>query len=348
MPVEFKDYYQVLGVAPEATEDEIKKAFRKLAREYHPDVAKEKKSAEEKFKAINEAYEVLGDAENRKKYDELGANWNQASRFQAPGGWEERLWRSDGRGQAPDSEFHFGGTGFSDFFEHFFGRGERFNNPSSSDNGARPSESGRTTQAEPSQRGHDIQGDMLVTLEEALHGSIRTISLRRVHAQTGQAETNEFKVRIPAGVRKGQLIRVAGKGQEGLRGGSAGDLYLRVRLAAHPDFRIRGSDLYYDLELAPWEAVLGTTVSVPTLEGSVSLRIPPGTDNGQRLRVRGRGLTKVKKGERGNLYVIVSVHLPHQLTSEERSLWEQLARNSNFNPRNLERQQRTQSDNATN
>jgi curved DNA-binding protein len=341
MPVEFKDYYQVLGVAPEAAEDEIKRAFRKLAREYHPDVARDKQSAEERFKAINEAYEVLGDPENRKKYDEVRANWKRASQTRTPPGWEQRDWRDNGQASPPDSEFHFGGTGFSDFFEHFFARGDRFRASSFSDDGDRPGGPGTFAQGETSQRGRDIRGDILVTLDEAVRGSIRAVSLSRANSQTGKAETQSFKVRIPPGVRKGQLIRIPGKGQEGLHGGSAGDLYLRVRLAAHPDFRTRGPDLYYDLDLAPWEAVLGATVTVPTLEGNVSLRVPPGTDNSRRFRVRGRGLPKGKKGERGSLYVAVSIHVPGQISAEERSLWEQLAKTSKFDPRAPERPEQT-------
>lgn len=341
MPVEFKDYYQVLGAAPAATEEEIKRAFRKLAREYHPDVATDKKSAEEKFKAINEAYEVLGDAENRKQYDELWANWKQASQTRTPPGWQERAWRDHGQASPPDSEFHFGGTGLSDFFERFFARRDRSRASSFSDDAARPGGPGGFAQSGTSQRGRDIQGDILVTLDEAVRGSIRTVSLQRANPKTGRAETQSFMVRIPPGVRKGKLIRIPGKGQEGLHGGSSGDLYLRVRLAAHPDFRLRGPDLYYDLELAPWEAVLGTTVTVPTLEGNVSMRVPPGTDHGQRLRARGRGLPKAKPGERGSLYVAVSIHVPRQLSPEERSLWEQLAKQSSFNPRVPERPERT-------
>jgi curved DNA-binding protein len=181
-------------------------------------------------------------------------------------------------------------------------------------------------------RGSDIEGDILVTLDEAMHGSVRTISLQRVDPRTGRAETHTVKVRIPPGVQDGQTIRVPAHGEPG-ENGANGDLYLRVRLAAHPDFRARGADLYYDLELAPWEAVLGTTVTVPTLDGRISLRIPPGTNNGRQFRVRGRGLPKGRSGERGDLYVVVNVRLPEQLNEEERALWEKLSRVSRFNPR---------------
>jgi len=328
MPVEFKDYYATLGVPRDASNEEIKKAFRKLARQYHPDVAKDKKTAEEKFKEINEAYEVLGDPPKRKKYDELGANWKEGAGFQPPPGWQDRAARSSDGAQT--YEFHFGGTGFSDFFERFFGGSGRFGFPSGEDGfDAQP-----FSQPRGPARGSDIEGDILVTLDEVMNGSVRTISLQRVNPTTGQTETHNFKVRIPAGVQEGQTIRIPGKGEEGSDGGTPGDLYLRVRLAAHPDFRVRGADLYYELDVSPWEAVLGTTVSVPTLEGRVNVRIPPATNNSQQLRVRGRGLPKGQSGgEGGDLYAVVNVQLPRQLSDEERALWEKLSSVSRFNPR---------------
>lgn len=332
MGPDFKDYYATLGVPRTATDDEIKKAFRSLARKYHPDVARDKKAAEEKFKEINEAYEVLGNAENRKKYDTLGANWKQGAGFQPPPGWEQQFGGNGHRRRArrrqgaagEDYEFQFGGTGFSDFFEQFFGQGGRF--------------SGFTgMEEEPSRgfaaRGSDVQGDLAVSLHEALHGSVRSVSLRHNDPRTGEAVTETFKVRIPAGVQEGQRIRVAGKGGAGQGGAGAGDLFLTVRLSAHPDFQPRGADLVTELELAPWEAVLGATVPVPTLEGAVTLRIPSGTNAGHQLRVRGRGLPKGGAGERGDLFVTVSVRLPSTLSDEERTLWEQLAKVSSFNPR---------------
>jgi len=327
MPVEFKDYYATLGVPRSASEDDIKKAFRKLARQYHPDVAKDKKTAEAKFKEINEAHEVLSDPEKRKRYDELGADWKHGADFHPPPGQQARGQRTPGGAQ--NYEFHFGGTGFSDFFEQFFGRGSRFDSPFA-ENGFTGEQFGR--QRGP-MRGSDVEGDILVTLDEAMRDSIRTISLRRVDPRTGQTETHSVKVRIPPGVQEGQTIRVPGHGEPGPNGGPSGDLYLRVRLAAHPDFRVRGADLFYDLDLAPWEGVLGTTVTVPTLDGRVTLRIPPGTNNGRQFRIRGRGLPKGRSGERGDLYVVANVHLPEKLTDEERALWEKLSRASHFNPR---------------
>ena len=325
MPVEFKDYYQILGVPRDASSEEIKKAFRKLARRYHPDVAKDKKAAEEKFKEINEAHEVLGDPENRRKYDELGARWKEGA--QVPPGWDGQAGFAPGGEQG--FEFRFGGTGFSDFFEQFFGRGGRFGGFGGF---ARPATEsyGETAFG---RRGRDIESDILVTLEEALKGSVRTVSLQRIDPRTGQTSTQTLKVRIPAGVREGQAIRVAGMGADGIGQGGSGDLYLRVRLAAHPDFQVRGADLYYTLDLAPWEAVLGTKVVVPTLKGRVSVRIPPGTNNGRQLRLPGHGLPTGQIGQNGDLYVVINVQLTEQITDKERDLWKELSHVSKFNPR---------------
>lgn len=324
MPVEFKDYYRTLGVSKTATDDEIRKAFRSLARKYHPDVAKNKKEAEEKFKEINEAYEVLSDPAKRKKYDSLGADWNRPGGFEPPPGWQRRGFRG---GSGPEEfEFHFGGTGFSDFFEQFFGtRGGGAGVPPFGSEEFR----GQRTAAH---RGDDVPGDILVTLDEVMHGSVRPITMQGADPRTGQVQTHTFRVKVPQGVQEGQLIRVAGKGEAGEGGGGPGDLYLRVRYAKHPEFRVRGTDLSHDLELAPWEAVLGTTVRVPTLEGPISLRIPPGTTQGQHLRVRGRGLP-TRTGGRGDLHVIITIEVPARIKAEERELWERLAKTSDFRPR---------------
>jgi curved DNA-binding protein len=325
MPIEFKDYYKTLGVARTATQDEIKKAFRKLAREFHPDVATNKKVAEEKFKEINEAYEVLGDPDKRAKYDSLGTEADQEGMFAGAQGRSRRSW--GGSPGDENVEFHFDGTGFSDFFEQFFGRSAPF--------GGNTEFRGRGRRPEPgfSARGSDFESDIMVTLEEALSGSERMISLQRVDRRTGETKTQTLKVKIPPGVREGQAIRVAGMGEDGIGGGEAGDLFLRVRFAAHPEFRVRGSDIYYSLDLAPWEAVLGTRVIVQTLKDQVSLRIPAGTDNGRQLRIRGRGLPIGRTGRFGDLYVEVSIALPAKITEEQRKLWEELASISDFNPR---------------
>jgi curved DNA-binding protein len=344
MPVQYKDYYKTLGVARGASDSEIKKSFRKLAREYHPDVAKNKKQAEERFKEINEAYEVLGDPAKRKKYDELGANWNSGADFRPPPGWESFVGGrpSTGRGRrGEDAEFHFGGTGFSDFFEQLFGSAGR---------GGR--RGGFAEEDLTAERGRDIEGDLMVTLEEALGGSVRSVSVRHgvpcehcggtgqragqvcnVCGGTGQvARTETYQVKIPAGVSQGQRLRVAGRGEAGVGGGAAGDLYLRVRFARHPDFEVQDQQLIYEAELAPWEAVLGAQISIPTLNGRVNIRIPPGTQTGQKLRVRGRGLPERGKGN-GDLIVVTRVEVPAHVNDAERKLWEQLAKESRFSPR---------------
>lgn len=320
MAVEFKDYYATLGVPRGASDDEVKKAFRKLARKYHPDVAKDKKAAEEKFKEINEAYEVLGNADHRKKYDQLGPDWKQGAQFRPPpgAGGPRR-----GPGGFEEHEFSFGGTGFSDFFEQLFGGRAR-----GRAGFAGGDFEGYESRAA-SRRGHDIEGDMLVTLHEALNGSVRSVTLRGGGAD-GDAAPKSFKVRIPAGVREGQLIRVPGLGGPGPAG--AGDLYLRVRFEQHPDFQVRGSDLVAELPLAPWEATLGAAVSLNTLDGPVTVRVPAGTGSGRQLRVRGKGLP-AGDGARGDLYATVSVQVPPSLTDEQHRAWAEVARVSRFDPR---------------
>jgi curved DNA-binding protein len=311
MAVQFRDYYETLGVSKTASEDEIKSAFRKLARKYHPDVAKDKKAAEEKFKQINEAYEVLSDPEKRRKYDQLGENWNQPGGFQPPpqwGGGQSGGYRW-GSGENGGVEFEFGGTGFSDFFEAFFGGGR-----------GRSAFGGFGQRGTMAERGNDVEADIMVTLEEALHGSTRQVSLRRA----GSTKTETYQVKIPRGVREGQRIRLAGQGEAGEGGGKSGDLFLRVRLARHPDFSVEGSDLVHEVKIAPWQAVLGDQIIVPTLEGNARLKLPPGTQGGQRFRLRERGLPGVS-GQRGDLYVVVQISVPKKLSEREREIWEQLA-----------------------
>ncbi|MES2467836.1 MAG: J domain-containing protein [Verrucomicrobiota bacterium] len=320
MSAEFKDYYATLGVPRDAGQDDIKKAFRKLARKHHPDVAKDRPGSEAKFKEINEANEVLSDPEKRKKYDRLGANWQNESFTPPPG---------HGGAGGPDQEFHFGGTGFSDFFEQYFSGGSRYGFPHEEGPGSRQAGAPR------SRRGSDIEGDILVTLEEAMQGTVRPISLQTRNRLTGQVETHTFQVRIPPGATDGRRIRVPGQGEPGQGGGPAGDLFLRVRHAAHPDFTSEEADILHELDIAPWEAVLGTEVVVPTLDGSIKLRIPAGAENGQKLRARLRGLPKGKSGERGDFYVILKVQLPSTLSDEERQLWEKLRDVSTFQPRSV-------------
>lgn len=319
MPVDFKDYYKTLGVSKDAPQDEVKKAFRDLARKHHPDVAKDKKGGEEKFKEINEAYEVLGNPENRKKYDKLGVNWKTGGDRPGPGG---------PGGAAPGGqEFHFGGTGFSDFFEQYFSGGAGgFGGAFEAAGGRRGG--GRQIKA----KGRDIEGDLLVTLPEVVTGSVRAISLKQVDSQTGKSETETLRIRVPRGVLAGQIIRVAGKGGPGFNGGPPGDLFLRTRFAKDPNFRTSGVDLYHDLPLAPWEAVLGLTLSVPTLDKSVTLKIPPNSRAGQKLRVRGRGLPG--PGDKvGDLIVVLSIEMPPESDEAENEAWRALSEKSSFNPR---------------
>ncbi|HUG09878.1 MAG TPA: J domain-containing protein [Opitutaceae bacterium] len=304
MAPRFKDYYETLGVASDANADDIKRAFRKLARKHHPDRATpaNKDVAEAKFKEINEAYEVLGDPEKRKRYDQLGANWEQP---EMASGWSSA--RRASPGDTPDDfDFHFGGTGFSDFFEQYFGN-------------TRASRSTQDSSA-------DIEAEIMVTLDEVLRGSARQVSLQASGAEGRALPPKTYQVRIPSGVREGQRIRLAGQGR------GRGDLYLRVRIARHPDFRVENDRLFHDLELAPWEAVLGTTIRILTLDGRVDLRIKPGTQSGQQLRLAGLGLPRAD-GTRGDLHVVIAVEVPTTATGRERELWEELAKVSEFDPR---------------
>lgn len=311
MPVQYKDYYATLGVAKTASHDDIRKAFRKLARQYHPDVAKDKKTAESKFKEINEAYEVLGDDDKRKRYDELGADWEHGPQ-QTPPGWNRG---GGGSGQGFGgfgNGGEFSGTGFSDFFEQFFG------GAAGRGGGAQgfPGFGGQQAPA----RGSDIEADLLVTIEETLHGAKKKISFRR----DGKSDVETYEVRIPKGVREGQKIRLAGQGEAGRRG-QAGDLYLVVRFEKHPDYTIDGSDLVYDLEVPVWQAVLGDNLSIPTPDGPVRLKIPDCSQPGKKFRIKGRGLP-TGPTTRGDFYVRLVVQLPTDLTPEQRAQWEKLSR----------------------
>jgi curved DNA-binding protein len=314
MAVKFQDYYETLGVNRTATADDIKQAFRKLARLHHPDVAKNKVAGEARFKEINEAYEVLSDPEKRERYDALGANWQEGRGGPAAGDPFGR-----GRSSPGGPGFEYGGTGFSDFFESFFsGGGGGFD---THDRGKSAAHEGR-----------DAEADLLVTLEEALRGSPRKITLRRPGGRGVAERTDTYQVRIPPGVHEGQRIRLAGQGAAGTGGGAAGDLYLRVRLARHPDFNVQGTDLYYDLALAPWEAVLGVKVNIPALDGPTVLSVQPGTAAGSQLRLRGLGLPREDR-TRGDLYAAVHILTPESVSAEERALWEKLAGLSSFKAR---------------
>lgn len=324
MPVKFKDYYETLGVSRTAGADEIRKAYRKLAQRFHPDVNKDP-SAEARFKEINEAYEVLGDADKRKKYDSLGANWRGGQDFTPPPGWENVHFEFHG---APGAGFDFEnlGGGFSDFFEMLFGGGGF--GPGASARGGR----GMSW----AEDGQDQETEITISLEDAYHGAQKQIALESRQAdEQGRVRrrVRNYDVRIPAGTTDGARIRLAGQGTPGRGGGEAGDLYLRVHVAPHPVFRVDEHDLHVDLPLAPWEAALGAKVNVPTMAGTASLSIPPRTQSGQHLRLRGKGLPRREGRGPGDLLVTVRIVVPEKLSARERELFEQLARESNFKPR---------------
>jgi len=317
--MEFKDYYATLGVPKSASEKEIKQAFRKLARKLHPDVNPGDKSAEARFKDVNEAYEVLGDPPTRKKYDELGSNWKMYEQAQARGGPNPFAGASGGGRGGPGGGFRtmtqeeveemFGGDSspFSDFFTTFFGGG-----------GGRGGASGERTRA---RAGRDVEHEIELTLEDASSGA-----MRRLEFQRGNGASRSVDVRIPAGVAEGSRVRVAGEGEPGRSGGSAGDLFLRVRLAPHPVFERKGQDLYVNVPVPVTTAVLGGQVNVPTLGGtSARLKVPPLTQNGQVFRLRGYGMPSVGSTEKGNLFARVDAQLPRTLSPKAREHYAALA-----------------------
>ena len=298
MPVDYKDYYKILGVSKSASAEEIKKAYRKLARQYHPDVNKGK-DAEKRFKEINEANEVLADPEKRKRYDQVGPEW---ARFQngggRPGGFQWVYTTPGGTFEGADA------GAFSDFFRTLFGETGGF---TSADDPLGRTRSRRARAAV----GEDYEHELEVTLPEAYKGSERTLEMQV------DGKTRRLSVRIPAGVRDGQRIRLAGQGGPGTGGGPAGDLFLRVRVRPHPVFAREGDDLRMDLPVALHEALLGAEVTVPTLKARVSLRIPPDTQNGRVIRLAGQGMPRPAGGQ-GDLYVTVKAVLPTKLSDEDR------------------------------
>ena len=311
-------YYEVLQVTRTVEFEEIKKSYRKLAVKHHPDKNPGDPTAEERFRELAEAYDILSDPEKRKKYDEYGANWQHAgSGFPPPpgggrGGAGGYGGFGGGYGGGDASEFHFGGTGYSDFFEQFFGsrRGRGFSGGG-----------GGVDFEETPQRGRDVEADILVTLEEVLNGATRQISFRKGNSPDVQTYT----VKIPKGVREGQRIRLAGQGGSGGSRGEAGDLYLRVKLQQHPDYRFEGSDIYFESDVPAWQAVLGGELTIPTPDGRAKLKIPAGTQNGRKFRIPGRGLPD-KGGARGDFYAVVEIAIPESITPEQKELWEKLSK----------------------
>jgi curved DNA-binding protein len=319
--MEFQDYYKILGVERAATADQIKTAYRRLARKYHPDVSKEK-HAEARFKEVQEAYEVLRDPEKRAAYDQLGSEWKSGQQFHPPPDWGsgfEFSGRPGGtgpRGRPRPGAAHDGGFAredFSDFFSSLFGGGTPF-----AEGVARA--------------GRDHHARIDIDLEEAYRGTVRTLELKRPELKpdgTLELHSHAVRVTIPAGVTEGQLIRLAGQGEPGA-GGGAGDLYLEVHILPHRRFTLERRDVTLTLPVAPWEAALGATVTVPTLGGDVEMHVPAGAQAGQRLRLRGRGLPGQPPGDQ---YVQLKVVLPPANSPEAKALYEQMRAKLNFDPR---------------
>jgi len=306
--MKYKDYYKVLGVERTASADDIKKAYRKLAHKFHPDISKEK-NAKEKFQEIGEAYETLKNAEKRAAYDQLGSGFAAGQDFRPPPDWERQF----GGGRGADAHAGFDEADLADLFAGLSGRrpGKGFPMP-----------------------GQDFEVDTRITLEQAAQGTEVELNLNVVeHDAQGvpRRVPQTLRVRVPKGATDGQRLRIAGKGGKGFDGGRDGDLYLNISLAPHRLFRATGHDLYVDLPLAPWEAVLGASVEVPTLDGAVRLKVPAGTKAGQQLRLSKRGLPK-REGE-GDLYAVVQIAVPATPSARERELFQQLANESHFDPR---------------
>jgi curved DNA-binding protein len=317
--VEYKDYYQIMGVAKDASQDEIKRAYRKLARKYHPDVSKES-DAEERFKELGEAYEVLKDPEKRTAYDQLGANWKAGQQgFQPPPDWDAGF-EFHGGGYTSDAT---GAAGFSDFFESLFGRnagGFRYS-----------TESGRQSYQA---HGENSHAKVFIDLEDAYHGASRSLTLRTTTLnEEGRPHLTEriLNVKIPKGVKEGQNIRLKGQGSPGIGGGQPGDLYLEIGFNPHSVYHVDGRDVSLELPVAPWEAALGGKIQVPTPAGKVDLKIPPCTSSGKRMRLKGRGIPGKPPGD---FYVTVEIVLPNSLSDKEKSLYDSLRKEAgHFNPR---------------
>ena len=312
--MDFKDYYKILGVEPGADDATIKAAYRKLARKYHPDVSKEK-DAENQFKEVAEAYEVLKTAEKRAEYDELRKYAEQGRPFEPPPGWQPR--GASGHG----AEFGESGRDFSDFFESIFGAADR---------------SHRGQGRGHARRGQDVEMVLPVLLEETLQEEAKQVSLQiPQYSADGQplpAQSKTLGVKIPPGVSDGERIRLKGQGLPGVAGAPSGDLYLVIKLVPHPLFDVEAHNLILTVPLTPWEAVLGSKIMVPTLTGKIHLSVPPNTQSGQRLRIKGKGLVN-KLGEHGDLYALFKIVIPASSDENARELWTQLAEQAAFDPR---------------
>ncbi len=327
----FKDYYEVMGVPRGATQDEIKRAYRKLARKFHPDVSKEK-NAEDRFKELQEAYEVLKDPEKRVAYDQLGSDWRQGQEFRPPPDWGKGFEFTPSRGGSGGRDTRSAGAGrpgadYSDFFSELFGTRSPFGGPQGFESAGRGGAGHGFASA-----GQDHVARVEIDLEDAYRGGTRTLELRTPEITPDGHVTSKprtLRVSIPAGVVEGQQIRLAGQGSAGAGGGPRGDLYLEVNLRSHPLFKVEGRDVVAQLPVAPWEAALGETVSVPTLGGPVEMKLPVGARAGQRLRLRGRGLPGPTPGDQ---YVILMIVLPPD-SPQSRDFFTRMKQELAFDPR---------------
>ena len=329
MGVEYKDYYQLLGVSKTASKEEISRAYKKLARKYHPDLNPDNPEAESKFKEINEANDVLKDPKKRQMYDSLGPNWKEGQNFQPPPGFENMHFGGGGQG--------FGESGFSDFFETIFGgggfggQGARFTQqgPGGGFGGAGFGGGGRMPR-----KGRDAEVSVELRLDEAYHGGKKSITLQEQVTGPGgmpRMQSKTLEINIPKGVKDGSKIRLTGQGSPGSGGGPAGNLFLKIRIAGDPQFKVDGTTITYELPLTPWEAVLGTKALVPTLDGTIEMNIPAGISSGQKMRIKGRGLGSGAR--QGDQMVQVVIKTPKNISEEERELWTQIAEKSDFSPR---------------
>jgi curved DNA-binding protein len=319
--MDFKDYYQIMGVARDASQEEIKRAYRKLARRYHPDVSKEP-NAEERFKELQEANEVLKDPEKRAAYDQLGARWKAGQEFRPPPDWGQDFeFSGDFARGAGD-----GGADFSDFFASLFGAGSPF---------GRAGRGRAQARGGYAPSGQDHFARIEISLEDAYRGGTHTIELKSPELQADGhvvVKPRALRVTIPAGIVEGQQIRLAGQGSSAVGGGRPGDLFLEVAFRRHPLFGVEGRDVTLTLPVAPWEAALGASVPVPTLGGAVDMRIPAGARAGQKLRLKGRGLPG-PGGSAGDQYVVLKIVLPPADSPRARELYEQMKKDLAFNPR---------------
>lgn len=341
--VDYKDYYKVLGVSKSATEDEIKKEYRKLAKQYHPDANRNNPEATEKFKGIGEAYEVLKDPEKRSRYNQLGSNWKAYSRAGggAGAGWPGGAqWQGTGTGGGSSdfsgSGFDYGdlGGGFSDFFETFFGKGSdsRFQDFSSSygSSGSGEKQSQRTgwKSRRTAEKGQDIESKLTITLREVFFGTERSL---RLQSQDGKLRT--INVKIPKGIKDGGKIRVTGEGGKSGAGGASGDLYLLIEISPHHFFTRKEDNLYCEIPVTVKEAIFGAAIDVPTFAGPVSVKLPAGTQSGRTLRLKGKGMPQIKSVDFGDLYAKIKIVIPENMTAQQKKHLEEFSKIYNENPR---------------